>query len=153
MSEGKEVNRLYEGEWKYYHMESKEIMTTENYIKGKLNGVRKVFYKNGKVAEEITYKNGIKNGSYKNILKKVIFLKIQIIKMINLTPAIYRNGLGQLVSSGQFKDGKKSGMWKYYENGKFVKEENPNKVKRQKSKLTAKIKAQENCQKMLQSNK
>jgi len=141
VSEGKEVNRLYEGEWKYYHMESKEIMTTENYIKGKLNGVRKVFYKNGKVAEEITYKNGIKNGSYKKYSEKGDILEDSNYKNDQFDgPAIYRNGLGQLVSSGQFKDGKKSGMWKYYENGKFVKEENPNKVKKTKVKIDSKNK-------------
>ncbi|RYF99451.1 MAG: hypothetical protein EOO02_16880, partial [Chitinophagaceae bacterium] len=38
--------------------------------KGKLNGVKKVFYKNGKIAEETTYVNGIKNGPYKKYSEK-----------------------------------------------------------------------------------
>jgi hypothetical protein len=42
VSEGKEVNKLMEGEWKYYHLDSPKIMTIENYLKGKLNGLRKV---------------------------------------------------------------------------------------------------------------
>jgi antitoxin component YwqK of YwqJK toxin-antitoxin module len=31
VSEGKVVNKLFEGQWKYYHQASKNIMTTENY--------------------------------------------------------------------------------------------------------------------------
>jgi antitoxin component YwqK of YwqJK toxin-antitoxin module len=70
VSEGKVVNKLFEGQWKYYHQASKNIMTTENYSKGKLDGLRTVFYISGKVAEEINYKNNLKNGFTKNILKK-----------------------------------------------------------------------------------
>jgi len=141
VSEGKEVNKLYEGEWKYYHLASKEIMSTETYTKGKLNGVRKVFYKNGKIAEETTYTNGIKNGSYKKYSEKGDILEESNYKNDQFDgPVIYRNGLGQLVNTGQYKDGKKSGMWKYYENGKFLKEENPNKVKKAKVKIDSKNK-------------
>ena len=39
VSEGKVVNKKFEGSWKYYHEDSSEIMTTENYIDGKLEGV------------------------------------------------------------------------------------------------------------------
>ena len=52
VSEGREVNHLQEGEWKYYHHKSKAVMSTEHYIKGKLTGIRKVFFKNGAIAEE-----------------------------------------------------------------------------------------------------
>ena len=65
VSEGKVVNKLYEGQWKYYHKASKSIMTIENYNKGKLEGLRSVFYPNGKIAEEMNYKEGKKNGQYK----------------------------------------------------------------------------------------
>jgi antitoxin component YwqK of YwqJK toxin-antitoxin module len=34
--------------------------------------LRTVFYISGKVAEEINYKNNLKNGFTKNILKKVV---------------------------------------------------------------------------------
>ena len=141
VSEGKEVNKLYEGEWKYYHYQSKEIMSTETYVKGKITGVRKVFYKSGKIAEETTYKDGIKNGPYKKYSEKGDVLEESNYKNGEFDgPAIYKDGLGQLVNVGQYKDGKKSGMWKYYENGKFVKEENPNKAKKVKFKLEGKNK-------------
>ena len=139
VSEGKEVNKLYEGEWKFYHFDSKEIMSTENYSKGKLNGQRKVFYKSGKIAEETTFANGIKNGMYKKYSEKGDVLEESNYKNDQFDgPVIYRNGHGQLVNTGQFKDGKKSGLWKYYENGKFVKEENPNKVKKTKVEIKSK---------------
>ncbi len=36
VSEGKQVNKLFEGQWKYYHQNSKEVMTIENYKNGKI---------------------------------------------------------------------------------------------------------------------
>ena len=62
VSEGKVIGKNYEGEWKYYHKASKIIMITENYKNGKLEGIRTVFYPNSKIAEEMTYKNGLKDG-------------------------------------------------------------------------------------------
>ncbi|HEY0045410.1 MAG TPA: hypothetical protein VGB44_01725, partial [Flavobacterium sp.] len=52
VSEGKTVNKLHEGEWKYYHQNSKVVMTIENYKNGKLEGVLQAFYPDGKIAEE-----------------------------------------------------------------------------------------------------
>ncbi len=43
VSEGNMHNKLREGPWKYYHKGLKTVMTTENYIKDKLEGSRKVF--------------------------------------------------------------------------------------------------------------
>ncbi|MGK4568860.1 toxin-antitoxin system YwqK family antitoxin [Flavobacterium sp. 3HN19-14] len=85
VSEGKTVNRLNEGEWKYYHEESKAVMTTENYTKGKVNGVRKVFYKEGGIAEEATYIDDVKNGHIKNIPTKELSWKKLDTKTGNLT--------------------------------------------------------------------
>ena len=62
-------------QWKYYHEASKTMMTTENYKNGKLEGLRTVYYPSGKIAEEINYKNGLKNGFIKNILKKELYLE------------------------------------------------------------------------------
>lgn len=140
VSEGKEVNKLYEGEWKYYHLESKEIMTVEKYSKGKLNGARKVFYRSGKIAEEANYKDGIKNGPYKKYSEKGAVLEDATYKNGEFDGAvIYNDDAGKTVK-GQFKNGKKSGIWKYYENGKLVKEENPNKPVREKFKIDSKNK-------------
>ena len=48
-------------------------MTTEFYINGKLNGIRKVYYKSGKIAEETTYKMELKKDNIKNTPKKELY--------------------------------------------------------------------------------
>jgi antitoxin component YwqK of YwqJK toxin-antitoxin module len=53
------IDKLFTGEWKYYHQASKIVMTLENYKNGKL-GLRSVYYPSGKIAEEISYLNNEK---------------------------------------------------------------------------------------------
>ena len=125
VSEGKVVNKLFEGQWNYYHQASKNIMTTENYIKGKLEGLRSVFYLSGKIAEEINYKNNLKNGFYKKYTEKGILLEESSFKGdLYSGLAIFRDSYGSTVSKGQFVNGKKSGIWQFFEKGKLVKEMN-----------------------------
>lgn len=120
VSEGKVVNKQYEGEWKYYHEDSPKIMTLEYYANGKLDGVRKVFYPNGKIAEETTYKNGIKEGMYKNYTESGIVLEETTYKNGQYEGlAIFRNVDNQIAGQGIFKNGKKVGMWKILEKGKL----------------------------------
>lgn len=122
VSEGKTVNRQNEGEWKYYHEASKDIMTIENYSKGKLTGVRKVFYKSGKIAEETTYVDGIKNGPYKSYTEKGIILEESNYKNGKYQGmAIFREPGGALSSKGPFVNNEKKGVWEYYEGGKLTK--------------------------------
>lgn len=126
VSEGNVVLKLYQGEWKYYHKASKSIMATENYSKGKLEGLRSVFYPNGKIAEEIIYKNNLKNGLYKRYTETGIIIEesnYQNDKFEGL--AIFRDADdGTIVSKGKFVNGKKSGIWQFFEKGKLVKETN-----------------------------
>jgi antitoxin component YwqK of YwqJK toxin-antitoxin module len=128
VSEGKVVNRLYEGEWKYYHKASKVVMTIENYSNGKLEGLRSVFYPNSKIAEEIHYKKDLKEGPYKRYTESGI-----IIEQSNYKNNEY-DGLatfkdpddGTIVSKGMFLKGKKAGVWQFFNKGKLVKEMNMN---------------------------
>jgi antitoxin component YwqK of YwqJK toxin-antitoxin module len=92
VSEGKLVNKLPEGEWKYYHFESKQLMSQEFYKVGKLNGVRKVFYKDGTLAEETNYILGIKEGTSKTFSEK-----------------------GQLIDAHIYKNGQYDGVASYYD--------------------------------------
>lgn len=131
VSEGKVVKKLYEGQWKYYHENSKVIMTLENYKKGKLEGIRSVFYPNAKIAEETNYINGIKNGFYKKYtVDGIILEESNYIKGQFDGKAIYREPNGNVASQGIYVNGKKKGIWQFYENGKLVKEENMSKVKK-----------------------
>lgn len=125
VSEGKVINKLFDGQWKYYHLNSKNIMTTENYVKGKLEGLRTVFYLSGKIAEEMDYKNNMKNGFYKKYTEKGILLEESSFQNNRYSGlAIFRDSNGNVVSQGQFKNGKKSGIWQFFEKGKLVKETN-----------------------------
>lgn len=125
VSEGKVVNRLFEGQWKYYHLASKKIMTIENYNKGKLEGLRSVFYPDGNIAEEINYKNNLKEGFYKKYTEKGIILEESIYSNNEYDGmAIFNNSAGDLVSKGLFVKGKKSGIWQFFEKGKLVREIN-----------------------------
>lgn len=139
VSEGKEVNRLYEGKWIYYHENLPDIMTVENYKAGKLNGKRIVYYRGSgvageeNVAEEANYANGVKEGSYKKYNMKGAILEDSNYKNGELDgPAIYNDPQGKLVSRGNFKNGQKTGAWEFYEKGKLVKKDNSEKIKRKK---------------------
>jgi antitoxin component YwqK of YwqJK toxin-antitoxin module len=126
VSEGKVANKLYEGQWKYYHKASKTIMTIENYSKGNLEGLRSVFYASGKIAEEMTYKNNLKNGSYKRYTETGIIIEESNYKNDQYDGlAIFRDpDDGTIVSKGKFINGKKMGIWQFFNKGKLVKEEN-----------------------------
>lgn len=127
VSEGKVVNKQFEGEWKYYHEDSPIIMTLENYVNGKLNGIRKVYYRSGKIAEETTYKNGIKEGPYKSYAENDVVMEESNYKNDQLDGvAIYRDATNKVSGQGSYKNGKKVGMWKVMEKGK-LKEVNMNK--------------------------
>lgn len=137
VSEGKVVNKQYEGEWKYYHKDMDAIMTLEYYKVGKLEGVRKVFYKSGEIAEEASYKNGVKEGSYKKYAENGVVLEESNFKAGNYNgPTTVRDVDGKILTTGQYKNGKSVGIWKFYENGKLVKEENRSLKKPAKPKST-----------------
>ena len=122
VSEGKVINKLFEGEWKYYHFASPAVMTTENYKNGKLEGVRTVYFLNGKVAEQITYVNSQKQGAYKKYTENGIVLEESFFKNNEYDGiAIFRNDSGTVVAKGMFTKGLKTGIWEVLENGKLVK--------------------------------
>ncbi len=123
ISEGNVLNKAFEGEWKYYHPNSKTIMSIENYSNGKLNGLKQIFYTNSKLAEETHFINGIKNGAYKKISESGIVLEESNFKDgVYEGKAVFKDALGQTSSEGQFINGKKSGIWRFYVDGKKVKE-------------------------------
>jgi antitoxin component YwqK of YwqJK toxin-antitoxin module len=125
VSEGKVVNKLFEGEWKYYHFASAVLMTTENYKNGKLNGLRTVYFPNGKLAEQTNFVNNLKQGAYKKFTETGIVLEESFFKNNEYDGlAIFRNDSGIVVSQGLFSKGLKIGVWEVFENGKLVKKSN-----------------------------
>jgi len=128
VSEGKVINRFYEGQWKYYHKASTVIMTLENYKSGKLEGFRSVFYPSGKIAEVIHYKNNLKDGTYKRYTESGIIIEESNYKNNEYDGlAIFKDpDDGTIVSNGTFLKGKKMGVWQFFAKGKLVKETNMN---------------------------
>ena len=124
VSEGNIVNKLYDGQWTYYHQRSKQPMTIENYTAGKLNGKRSVFYPDGKIAEETNYKNDVKEGPYKKYSPKGIVLEEAVYVNGKFHgAAIYRAPDGNIIAKGNYKNGGKNGYWEFYENGKLTSKE------------------------------
>lgn len=131
VSEGKEVNRLREGSWKYYHKASKTIMTLENYKEGKLDGLKIVYYPSGKIVDETFYKNGLKEGVYKKYSEKGIVLEQSFFKGdLYEGEALFKDPNDQVVAKGKFKNGKKVGKWQFFINGKLDSEENMDQQKK-----------------------
>jgi antitoxin component YwqK of YwqJK toxin-antitoxin module len=125
VSEGNTVNKLRSGIWKYYHKESKLIMTTENYIDDKIEGSRKVFYTSGKLAEDVMYKNNVKEGISKKYSKtgKLVEESNYVNNEMQGPYKVYDES-GKVVIKGQFKNDKKNAIWQYFEKGKLVREVN-----------------------------
>ncbi|MEY4038927.1 MAG: hypothetical protein RIR67_1239 [Bacteroidota bacterium] len=137
VSEGKVVNKVFEGLWKYYHYASPAVMTTENYKNGKLEGLRTVYFPNGKIAEQINYVNNLKEGAYKKYTETGIVIEESFFKNNEYDGlAIFRNVNGNVVSKGLFTKGLKTGIWEVVENGKLVKKSSEDLAT--KSKITKK---------------
>lgn len=121
VSEGKLLNKIPEGQWKYYHFESKSIMNIEFYKNGTLDGNKKVFYSNGTIAEETNYKLGVKNGLAKTFSDKGKLIDEHVYKNGQFNGlASYYDGNGNKMYEGNYIDGKRVGIWKFYENNKVI---------------------------------
>ena len=133
VSEGREVNHLADGEWKYYHEDLPLIMSTEHYKAGKLDGKRTVLYKSGEVAEESNYSAGVLSGSYKKYTEKGTVLEDSNYKNGKYDgPATFRDADDNITAKGIYTAGKKTGKWSYFAGGKPVKKDNTEKIKRKK---------------------
>jgi antitoxin component YwqK of YwqJK toxin-antitoxin module len=143
VSEGKVIDKIHEGEWKFYHLRSDTLMTVENYKKGALHGVKKVFYNTGLLAELTTFENGIKDGPYQKVAENGVVMEESIFKNGAYDgSAIFREAAGDNYTKGQFKNGKSIGKWYFYKNGKVVKTENRSEHKRARPQ-TKKVRSKE----------
>ena len=124
ISSGKMDGKKYIGAWKYYQKRNDNLLILEHYNDaGLLNGERLVYYDNGQIAEKQNYINGKLNGDSFWYSQKGVVLKSFLYRNDELHgPSKIYNGKGELLIEGQYKAGKKTGVWKYYEKG-VLKEE------------------------------
>lgn len=124
VSEGKMVDKKRSGEWLYYHENSSEIMTRENYVNGILDGQKNTYYSNGKITEESSYKKGALEGENNYYSPEGVLIKKLKYRNDQLQgEAFYYDAFGNVVIEGFYKDGRKHGLWKYYKDGKIELEE------------------------------
>ena len=135
ISEGKMNGRLHIGTWRYYHKNSDQLMTIENFNdQGQLDGERKVYYENGQVAEELTYVDGMKHGKALYyamngvVIKEYMYINDQLDG-----PSSHFDENGVIQIKGDYRKGKKHGIWTYYRNGEPYEEKNFSYVPRRKN--------------------
>ncbi len=124
VSEGKMNGKTYVGKWKYYHKDSNQIMTEEFYNdKGELNGERKTFYLSGKIAASAIYKLDKLDGKSKWYSEKGKLIRFFSYKdgILHGEAKAYDPN-GDLNMEGVYRNDKKYGIWKYYKNGKFLRQ-------------------------------
>lgn len=118
ISQGQMNGKTFTGKWIYYHKNSDQIMTIENYNSyGQLEGERVVYFKNGKVAESVVFKNGERNGLSKWFSETAVLLQESNYSndKLNGITVYYENG-GLIKAKGHYADNLKVGVWNYYKN-------------------------------------
>ena len=124
VSQGMLRGKQPSGTWVYFHKASKDTMTVEHYADGKLDGIRKVFYRSKSPAEMVSYKNGVLHGPYRKYSEKgSVMEEVNYVNGLIEGPAVYRDGSGALISKGNYKGGRKDGIWEIYRDGKLHKKE------------------------------
>lgn len=126
-SEGLMKGKNREGKWLFYHSDGKSIMSEENYLDGRLDGVYKTFYPNGELTEITNYKNGLIDGNYKKYsVKGLLYNDFNYSKgKLNGMAIYYSRKTGDLIKKGPFKDDMRVGTWENYVDGELVSTEQP----------------------------
>lgn len=126
-SKGKMRGKEREGKWLFYHPDGKSVMSEENYVNGKLEGVYKTFYPSGEPTEITYYKNGMLDGNYKKYsIKGFLFQDFNYSKgKLNGMATYYSRKTGDLIKKGPFKDDLRVGTWENYVDGELVSTEQP----------------------------
>lgn len=124
ISKGKMVGENLIGKWVYYHKDSDQVMTSETYDdEGTLHGVKQIYYPHGQLAQEVIYVHGkrenielyfAENGT---VIKKYHYENDQLHGL-----AKHFNDRGDKILEGTYKRDKRTGLWKWYQNGRIIKE-------------------------------
>lgn len=134
-SKGKMKGKNREGIWLYYFPDGKKIISEENYINGKLDGVLKNYYTNGKPTEETYYSQGKKHGTSKVYTEDGILIEDVSYEYGKLNgEGKYYDMKGNIKEKGNYKNGKRDGKWEFYMDGEIVSKKKKNKLSELKNK-------------------
>jgi antitoxin component YwqK of YwqJK toxin-antitoxin module len=115
-SKGKYVNQLKEGKWQFLSPTSKDkIVSEEEFLHNKRNGISVIFYPDSTIAEKVHYKNDIKDGEWlKYYPNGALILKTFYVngKLNGTFEAFFDNGKPEFL--GQYKNDVKEGLWIVY---------------------------------------
>lgn len=121
VSNGKMDGKNFIGKWTYYHNKTDGIMIEESYKNGNLDGVKTVYFVNGKTAETTEYKSNLRNGVSKVYSESGQLLQESLYKNDKLNgKTIYYDVDGNVQAEGSFKENLKIGIWNYYKNGNLT---------------------------------
>lgn len=63
-AQGYMLGKEKEGEWIFYSKNGQDTVSIESYVNGRLEGIQKTYFENGKIASEINFVNGMKQGDF-----------------------------------------------------------------------------------------
>jgi len=102
--------------WTYYTGSKKKLVSTERWENGGKNGMEKLYFENGAVAEEKMWVNGLQNGIWRRYYstgKKKYETVFKDGEMNGRCYYYYSNGRVDI--KGFYKDDKKDSTWTYYD--------------------------------------
>jgi antitoxin component YwqK of YwqJK toxin-antitoxin module len=114
-AEGTYVNSFKDSTWKYYSYYTQKHTRSETYNLGKLNGKVLSFYNNGNIAEEVSWKNGIKEGSWKKYYEDGTIMMYTVFSDNKRTGAfIFNYPDGKPEWNGKYINDKMEGKWVHF---------------------------------------
>lgn len=122
MGEGKYIQELKDSVWTYYD-ENGKLLSKDNYVNGKKNGMSYVYLPDGNLAEERNYKMDLQHGPFKQYLdgKRLRGQGNYVNGQLD-GKATYYYPNGVEVAAGFYKNGAKTGPWIYREESGKIKE-------------------------------
>lgn len=115
-STGKYANQLKEGKWHFFSVTKKDLLISEaEYSGDKRNGLLVNFYRDGKPAEKLWYKNDLKHGEcLKYYPNGSLTLRTSYTngRLNGKFEAFFDNGKPEML--GQYKDNLREGLWLIY---------------------------------------
>jgi antitoxin component YwqK of YwqJK toxin-antitoxin module len=125
MAQGVYIKEKRDSTWKFFSEFENVVVSEEFYKDGRKEGVSKTFYPDGRVAERMTWSNGIRSGLWETYYTDgKLKLKCAYKNDLKDGPLKTYNMSGKIRLTGQYINGDADGTWIYYtEKGEIEKKE------------------------------